>query len=58
MIRPNLSSDPRDHVPPCHEPPAKPDVAALWIEITRRRLRGEWLEPEEEPEHVFGDDWR
>jgi hypothetical protein len=31
------------------ESPAKRDYAHLWLEICRRQLRGEWIDPDDTP---------
>ena len=36
--RPNLSADPQDRDPPTHEPPSKPDIAAIWLAHMRGQL--------------------
>ena len=36
--RPNLSVDPLDHTPPHHDPPSKPDFAAVQIALMRQIL--------------------
>lgn len=36
--RPNLSADPRDHQPPHHDPPSKPDYRAVWLAYCRQLL--------------------
>ena len=35
---PPKCADPRDNVPPHHDPPAKRDYAELWLRICRERL--------------------
>jgi hypothetical protein len=39
--------DPRDNVPPNHDPPAKRDFAELWLRICRERLHGRDLGDED-----------
>jgi hypothetical protein len=36
--RPNLSADPADREPPHHDPPSKPDMNTVMLEVCRRTL--------------------
>jgi len=41
-------TDPRDNVPPHHDPPAKRDYSLLWVRICRERLHNNHREEEDQ----------